>query len=49
MENSKVFTLTNDGKISFFLLPTTIIANKSQVQKETRRTSLKGMLHSRFF
>jgi len=48
MEINKVFTLTNDSKMSFFLLPTTTLANKSQVQKEIR-TSLKGMLHNRFF
>jgi hypothetical protein len=49
MKINKVFTLTNDSKMSFFLLSTTTLANKSQVQKEIRRTSLKGMLHNRFF
>jgi len=31
MENNKAFTLINNGKTSFFLLPLTILANRSQV------------------
>jgi len=33
MENNKAFMLTNDGKTSFFLLPTMILSNGSQVHK----------------
>jgi hypothetical protein len=31
MENNKAFTLTNEGKTSFFLLPSVLLANGSQV------------------
>jgi len=34
MKNNKAFTLTNDGKISFFLMSLAVLANGSQVQKE---------------
>jgi hypothetical protein len=40
MENNKAFTLTNNGKMSFFLLPLVVLANGSQVQKEQ-----KGLLY----
>jgi hypothetical protein len=31
MENNKAFILENGGKISFFLLPLIVLANRSQV------------------
>jgi len=34
MENNKAFTLTNEGKASFFLLSPSFLATESQVQKE---------------
>ena len=40
MENNKAFTLINNGKMSFFLLPLVVLANGSQVQKEQ-----KGLLY----
>jgi hypothetical protein len=36
MENNKAFTLTNKGKTSFFLLSSSFLAIKSQVQKEQK-------------
>jgi len=36
MENNKAFTLTNNGKTSFFLLWLTVLANESQIPKEQK-------------
>jgi len=36
MENNKAFTRTNRGKASFFLLSSSFLATKSQVQKEQK-------------
>jgi hypothetical protein len=33
IENNKAFTLTNDDKMSYFLLSLVVLANGSQVQK----------------
>jgi hypothetical protein len=42
MENNKAFTLTNEGKTSFFLLPSVLLDNGSQVQKEKKNDFLFG-------
>jgi hypothetical protein len=53
MENNKAFTLTNKGKTSFFLLPSVLLDNGSQVQKEKKMifylAELKRMLHPYIF
>ena len=53
MENNKAFTLTNEGKTSFFLLPSVLLDNGSQVQKEKKMifylAELKRMLHPYIF
>ena len=34
MKNNKTFTLTNNSKMSFFLLPLMVVVIRSQVKKE---------------